>query len=116
MYESIFSIKASLNFSLLSKSFIHTDSAAMPFSFALVRAYASFLLLITTSIEAFVMSPLLTASIIYQKAVEVLPGDTPEILQKRVMEQAEWEILPEAINLIAKNKIEVKDGRVIRRK
>lgn len=42
-----------------------------------------------------------TGPIIYQKAVEVLPGDTPEILQKRVMEQAEWKILPKAINDIA---------------
>lgn len=38
--------------------------------------------------------------IIVQKAVEVLDGDTPETLQKRVMEQAEWEILPKAINMI----------------
>ena len=43
------------------------------------------------------------AQIIYQKAVEVLPDDTPEILQKRVMEQAEWKILPQAINAIANN-------------
>ena len=42
-----------------------------------------------------------TGPIIYQKAVEVLPGDTPEILQKRVMEQAEWKLLPKAINKIA---------------
>lgn len=42
-----------------------------------------------------------TGPIIYQKAVEVFPGDTPEILQKRVMEQAEWKILPKAINDIA---------------
>lgn len=42
-----------------------------------------------------------TGPIIYQKAVEVLEGDTPEILQKRVMEQAEWKILPQAINDIA---------------
>lgn len=42
-----------------------------------------------------------TGPIIYQKAVEVLPGDTPKILQKRVMEQAEWKILPKAINDIA---------------
>lgn len=42
-----------------------------------------------------------TGRIISQKAVEVLEGDTPEILQKRVMEQAEWVILPEAINKIA---------------
>ena len=44
-----------------------------------------------------------TGPIIYQKAVEVLPGDTPETLQKRVMEQAEWKILPQAINAIANN-------------
>lgn len=42
-----------------------------------------------------------TGKIIIQKAVEVLEGDTPEILQRRVMEQAEWIILPEAINRIA---------------
>lgn len=39
--------------------------------------------------------------IILQKAVEVLPGDTPQILQQRVMEQAEWQILPQAIHMIA---------------
>ena len=43
-----------------------------------------------------------TGPIIMQKAVEVLEGDTPEILQRRVMEQAEWIILPESIGLIAK--------------
>ena len=46
-----------------------------------------------------------TGPIILQKAVEVLPGDTPEVLQKRVMEQAEWKILPEAINMIANGTI-----------
>ena len=45
-----------------------------------------------------------TGSIIMQKAVEVKEGDTPEILQKRVMEQAEWIILPAAINMIANSK------------
>ncbi len=45
-----------------------------------------------------------TGPIILQKAVEVLPGDTPEVLQRRVMEQAEWNILPEAINMIANPK------------
>ena len=43
--------------------------------------------------------------ILLQKAVEVKPGDTPEVLQKRVMEEAEWEILPKAIDLIANGKI-----------
>ncbi len=42
-----------------------------------------------------------TGPIILQKAVEVLPGDTPELLQRRVMEQAEWVILPKAIDMIA---------------
>lgn len=42
--------------------------------------------------------------IILQKAVEVKPGDTPEILQRRVMEEAEWVILPQAINMIANGK------------
>lgn len=42
-----------------------------------------------------------TGRIILQKAVEVLEGDTPQILQRRVMEQAEWIILPQAINEIA---------------
>lgn len=45
-----------------------------------------------------------TGTIIAQKAVEVLPGDTPEILQRRVMEQAEWVILPKAIDEIAAKK------------
>lgn len=44
-----------------------------------------------------------TGPIILQKAVEVLTGDTPEILQKRVMEQAEWVILPQAIDMLANN-------------
>ncbi len=42
-----------------------------------------------------------TGKIIAQKAVEVLDGDTPEVLQRRVMEQAEWKLLPQAINMIA---------------
>lgn len=45
-----------------------------------------------------------TGPIILQKAVEVLENDTPETLQRRVMEQAEWVILPQAINLIANRK------------
>ena len=43
--------------------------------------------------------------IISQKAVEVLDDDTPEVLQKRVMEQAEWVLLPQAINAIANGRI-----------
>ena len=52
-----------------------------------------------------------TGPIILQKAVEVRPGDTPEILQRRVMEQAEWKILPEAVDLIAHGRVSVTDGR-----
>ena len=48
--------------------------------------------------------------IILQKAVEVKNGDTPEILQRRVMDQAEWNILPEAIDLIGAGKVSVQNG------
>lgn len=54
-----------------------------------------------------------TGPIILQKAVEVQNGDTPEILQKRVMEQAEWKIMPEAIDLIANGKVTVEEGRTV---
>lgn len=54
-----------------------------------------------------------TGPIILQKAVKVRQGDTPESLQRRVMEQAEWIILPEAIDLIANNKVKVVDGHVL---
>lgn len=53
-----------------------------------------------------------TGPIILQKAVEVQEGDTPEVLQRRVMEQAEWVILPQAIDLIANGRVEVADGQV----
>ncbi len=46
-----------------------------------------------------------TGEIILQKAVDVMPGDTPEILQKRVMEQAEWQILPEAVRRFVNGEI-----------
>ena len=54
-----------------------------------------------------------TGPIILQKAVEVLEGDTPEILQRRVMEQAEWIIMPQAIDMIASGKVSVVDGKVV---
>lgn len=54
-----------------------------------------------------------TGPIILQKAVEVERGDTPETLQRRVMEQAEWKILPQAIDLIANGKIKVENGRTV---
>ena len=49
--------------------------------------------------------------IILQKAVEVMDGDTPEILQKRIMEQAEWKILPLAVKLLCDDKIVIKNGK-----
>lgn len=51
--------------------------------------------------------------IILQKAVAVEDDDTPETLQKRIMEQAEWEILPKAVSLFCEGRIEVKDGKTI---
>ena len=54
-----------------------------------------------------------TGPIILQKAVEVQQGDTPEVLQRRVMEQAEWVIMPKAIDLIANGKVSVVDGKAI---
>jgi len=51
--------------------------------------------------------------VILQKAVYIRDDDTPETLQKRVMEEAEWEILPEAIKLFAEGRLEI-DGRKVR--
>lgn len=57
-----------------------------------------------------------TGPILLQKAVAVKDGDTPKELQQRVMEQAEWVLLPQAIDLIANGKVAVVDGRAIIRK
>ena len=54
-----------------------------------------------------------TGPIILQKAVYIENGDTAEVLQKRVMEQAEWVILPKAIDLIANGKVAIVDGKAI---
>ncbi len=53
-----------------------------------------------------------TGPIILQKPVEVKEDDTPEILQRRIMEEAEWILLPKAIDMIAHNEVEVVDGKV----
>lgn len=53
-----------------------------------------------------------TGPIILQKAVEVRQDDTPEILQRRVMEEAEWKILPQAVDLIANGRVSMIDGKV----
>lgn len=54
-----------------------------------------------------------TGPIILQKAVYVRDDDTPQSLQRRIMEQAEWKIMPLAIDLIANNRVKVADGKVI---
>ena len=51
--------------------------------------------------------------IIAQKAVEVLESDTPETLQRRIMEQAEWKLLPEAVRLFCEDKLSV-EGRIVK--
>ncbi len=53
-----------------------------------------------------------TGPIIMQKPVPVMADDTPQVLQKRVMEEAEWVILPRCLNLIANGRVTVADGRV----
>ena len=50
--------------------------------------------------------------IVLQKAVEILEGDTPEVLQRRVMEQAEWHILPQAVALFCQGRLSV-EGRIV---
>ncbi len=52
-------------------------------------------------------------AIILQKAVDVQNGDTPESLQKRVMEEAEWKILPKAVSLFCEDKIKIQNGIAI---
>ncbi len=54
-----------------------------------------------------------TGPIIAQKAVDILPGDTPEVLQRRVMEQAEWILMPMAIRLIAQGKVRIEEGKTV---
>ena len=67
---------------------------------------------ITGATVHFVDEGMDSGPIILQKAVGVEPGDTPETLQRRVMEQAEWKILPEAVALIAGGRLKVEDGQV----
>lgn len=51
--------------------------------------------------------------IILQKAVDVLPDDTPEVLQRRIMEQCEWKLLPQAVSLFCQDRLKV-EGRTVR--
>lgn len=66
---------------------------------------------VTGATVHFVDSGMDTGPIILQKAVEVKQGDTPKQLQLRVMEEAEWHILPEAIDLIANGRVQVAEGK-----
>lgn len=68
---------------------------------------------VTGATVHFVDSGTDTGPIILQKAVEVKNGDTPELLQRRVMEEAEWKIMPKAIDLIANGKVNVVNHRVV---
>ncbi len=70
---------------------------------------------ITGATVHFVTEGMDEGPIISQKPVEVEENDTPESLQKRVMEQAEWILLPQAIDDIANGRIAVENGRVIRK-
>ena len=67
---------------------------------------------VTGATVHFVVPKYDTGPIILQKAVPVEYDDTPETLQKRVMEQAEWIILPEAVNLFAEKRLLVEENRV----
>ena len=51
--------------------------------------------------------------IVLQKAVEVLPDDTPEVMQRRIMEQCEWKLLPQAVSLFCQDRLSV-EGRIVR--
>ena len=68
---------------------------------------------VTGATVHFVDNGMDTGPIILQKAVEVQQGDTPKSLQQRVMEEAEWKILPQAIDLIAQGRVTVVDGKTI---
>jgi phosphoribosylglycinamide formyltransferase-1 len=77
------------------------------------RAALAYGVRVTGATVHFVSDVVDGGAIILQKAVEVHQGDTPEILQKRVMEQAEWKILPRAVALICDGRVSVSDGHVI---
>ncbi|MBO6159236.1 MAG: phosphoribosylglycinamide formyltransferase [Firmicutes bacterium] len=64
---------------------------------------------VTGATVHFVDSGTDTGPIILQKAVDILPDDTPESLQLRVMQQAEWKLLPEAVKLFSEGRLHVKD-------
>ena len=80
---------------------LHVHEAALTYGVKLTGATALFVTEITDD-----------GPIILQKSVPVLEGDTPQTLQRRVMEDAEWKILPEAISLFCEGRLEV-EGRIV---
>lgn len=68
---------------------------------------------VTGATVHFVDNGMDTGPILLQKAVCVEPGDTPKQLQLRVMEEAEWQILPRAIDLIANGRVKVEEGKAV---
>jgi phosphoribosylglycinamide formyltransferase-1 len=102
-YENkIINIHPSLIPSFCGRGFygLHVHKAALDYGVKLTGATVHF---VSEEVDG--------GAIILQKAVEILPDDTPELLQKRVMEEAEWEILPRAIELIASGRLTI-DGRI----
>ncbi len=80
---------------------LHTHEAVLASGVKLTGATVHFVTTVTDG-----------GPIILQKAVEVMEGDTPEILQRRVMEKAEWIILPEAVSLFCQDRLNV-DGKIV---
>jgi phosphoribosylglycinamide formyltransferase-1 len=80
---------------------LHTHEAVLASGVKLTGATVHFVTTVTDG-----------GPIILQKAVEVMEGDSPEILQRRVMEKAEWIILPEAVSLFCQDRLDV-DGRIV---
>ena len=81
---------------------LHVHEKALAYGVKLSGATAHF---VTVECDA--------GPIIIQKSVDVLPDDTPEVLQRRIMEQCEWKILPQAVSLFCQDKLKV-EGRVVR--
>jgi len=80
---------------------LHTHEAVLASGVKLTGATVHFVTTVTDG-----------GPIILQKAVEVMEGDSPEILQRRVMEKAEWIILPEAVSLFCQDRLDV-DGKIV---
>ena len=91
--------------------FLHVDSGAL-YRIMTWQALARGVK-VTGATVHFVDNGMDTGPILMQKAVNVEPGDTSKQLQQRVMEEAEWKILPAAIDLIANGRVKVEDGKAM---